>query len=56
MAKAYMALDSLLKNRSNGAVFVLMYKSASYGKNDQDAKIEDFLNHFMPEISKYLPS
>jgi EpsI family protein len=56
MAKAYMALDSLLKNRSNGAVFVLMYKSVSYGKNEQDAKIQDFLNHFMLEISKYLPS
>jgi EpsI family protein len=55
-AKAFMALDSLLKNRSNGAVFVLMYKSPSLNANDQDMRIQDFLNHFMDEIRKYVPS
>jgi EpsI family protein len=56
LAKALMALDSLLKNRSNGSVFVLIYRSAAYGSDDREIKIQDFLNEFMPEITKYVPS
>jgi EpsI family protein len=56
MAKAFMALDSLLKDRSNGSVFVLIYKSSSYDTSGHEVNIQDFLNSFVPEISKYLPS
>ena len=56
MAKAFMALDSLLKDRSNGSVFVLIFTSSSYNKNAHEVKIHNFLNSFFSEISKYIPS
>jgi EpsI family protein len=56
MAKAFMAMDSLLRNRSNGSAFVLMFTSTSFNGDDQETKIQDFLSVFMNEILKYLPS
>jgi len=56
MAKAFMAMDSLLRNRSNGSVFVLMFRSTSFSPDDQEARLQDFLSIFMNEILKYLPS
>jgi hypothetical protein len=56
MVKAFMALDSLLKDRSNGSVFVLIFRGASYDKNTDEVTIPNFLNSFLPEIAKYIPS
>ena len=56
MAKAFLALDSLVKNRSHGAVFVLTYKSSSHQSKDDEIRIQNFLNNFIHEIGKYVPS
>lgn len=56
LAKAVMTWDSLLQNRSNGSVFVLMFKSPRHNSNDYEIKLQNFLNDFMYEIRKYLPS
>ncbi|CCK80491.1 exosortase C-terminal domain/associated protein EpsI [Desulfobacula toluolica] len=54
-AKIFMVLDSLLQNRSDGSVFVLVFKSSSHNKKDREIKLEKFLNIFINETTKYLP-
>jgi EpsI family protein len=53
ISKIFLALDSLFKNRSNGAVYVVISKG-SFRQNE--VPIHNFLNSFIPEISKYVPS
>ena len=55
-AKLFMALDNLLQNRSDGSVFVLLFKSPSLNKKDYEIKLQNFLDTFMFETTKYLPS
>jgi EpsI family protein len=55
-AKAYMALDNLIKNRSNGVAYVLIFKVSIRDKKDHEIELQDFLNVFMSEIIKYLPA
>jgi EpsI family protein len=56
MAKAIMALDILLKNRSNGSVFVLRFRSSDSRAGDSKIKLGGFLEEFMREITQYIPS
>jgi EpsI family protein len=55
-AKISMILDSLLHKKSHGSVFVLKVKCSSHKAKVWHNNIQRFLNNFMPEISKYLPS
>jgi EpsI family protein len=56
MAKALMAMDSLVQNRSYGAFFVLRVKASFRNADYQDIKVQNFLNHFMDELPAYIPS
>ena len=56
MAKAYTILDALTRNRTNGAIIIVdgtMDKSADQNELIKDE--EDFINHLIPVLHRYLP-
>jgi EpsI family protein len=56
MAKFYMTMDSLVKNLSYGALFVVISESSSFNDDGHVDFLENFLGKFMCEMSRYLPS
>jgi len=56
VAKGLTALRSLIRNRSDGALIVMIFKTSLQNQEQSEKKINEFLDTFVNTISAYLPS